>query len=105
TTLLTVTATVTNSSRASRFRGWSMVSVCSGGGEYQVISRLAPIGAATAGQKPPTAAAATPTPRRSTQAAGRAPGGGGGGGGGGWEGGRATAAGPGEGRQPAAAGC
>ena len=63
TTLLTVTATVTNSIRASRFRGWSMVSVCSGGVKYQLISRLAPIAAATAGQNPPTIAMATTTTR------------------------------------------
>ena len=63
TTLLTVTATVTNSSRARRFRGWSMVSVCTGGVKYQLTSRLAPIAPATAGQKPPTTAMATTTTR------------------------------------------
>ena len=49
TTLLTVTATVTNSSRASRLRGSAMVSVCSGGVKYQFSSRLAASAASTRG--------------------------------------------------------
>ena len=63
TTLLTVTATVTNSSRASRLRGSAMVSVCSGLVKYQFSSRLAVSAASTAGQKPPTTAMATTATR------------------------------------------
>ena len=47
--LLTATATVTNSSRASRLSGLSMVKVCSGGVKYQLSSRLAATAAASAG--------------------------------------------------------
>ena len=63
TTLLTVTATVMNSIRASRLRGSAMVSVCSGGVKYQFSSRLARMAASTAGQKPPTSAMATTATR------------------------------------------
>ena len=63
TTLLTVTATVTNSSRASMLRGSAIVSVCSGRVKYQLSSRLAVIAASTAGQNPPTIATATTATR------------------------------------------
>ena len=63
TTLLTVTATVTNSSRASMLRGSAMVRVCRGLVKYQLSSRLAVIAASTAGQKPPTIATATTATR------------------------------------------
>ncbi len=51
--LLTVTATVTNSSSASMLAGASMVQVCSGGVKYQFSSMPAATAAATAGQNPP----------------------------------------------------
>ena len=63
TTLLTATATVTNSSSASRLSGLSMVNVCSGGVKYQLSSRLAEAAASTAGQKPPITASATTATR------------------------------------------
>jgi hypothetical protein len=63
TTLLTATATVTNSSRASRFFGSPIVKVCSGGVKYQLTSRLDATAASTAGQNPPTTAVATTTTR------------------------------------------
>ena len=63
TTLLTVTATVTNSSSASRFRGSAIVKVCSGSVKYQFSSRLAVTAASTAGQKPPTTAMTTTATR------------------------------------------
>ena len=63
TTLLTATATVTNSSRASRFFGSWMVNVCSGGVKYQLSSRLAATAASTAGQKPPMTVTATTATR------------------------------------------
>ncbi len=63
TTLLTATATVTNSTRASRFLGSAMVSVCSGAVKYQLSSRQAATAANTAGQKPPTTVTATTATR------------------------------------------
>src|SRR5439155_4179432 len=54
TTLLTVTAPVTNSSNASMFCGASMVQVCTGGVKYQFSSSPAATAANTAGQNPPT---------------------------------------------------
>ena len=63
TTLLTATATVTNSRRASRFFGSAIVKVCSGWVKYQFSSRLAATAANTAGQNPPTTVTATTATR------------------------------------------
>ena len=63
TTLLTATATVTNSSRASSSRGWAMVNVWIGTVKYQLSSRLAATAASTAGQKPPITVMATTATR------------------------------------------
>ena len=63
TTLLTATATVTNSSRASSSRGWAMVNVWIGTVKYQLSSRLAATAASTAGQKPPITVIATTATR------------------------------------------
>ena len=63
TTLLTATATVTNSTSASRFFGSAMVKVCSGAVKYQFSSRLAATAANTAGQNPPTTVTATTATR------------------------------------------
>ena len=63
TTLLTATATVTNSTRARRFLGSAIVNVCSGAVKYQFSSRQAPIAANTAGQNPPMTVTATTTTR------------------------------------------
>ncbi len=49
-----MTATATNSTRASRFCGESMVQVCIGGVKYQFSNRLLAMAATTDGQKPPT---------------------------------------------------
>ena len=63
TTLLTATATVTNSSRASSSRGWAMVNVWIGSVKYQLSRRLAATAASTAGQKPPSTVIATTATR------------------------------------------
>ncbi len=63
TTLLTLIAAQTNSSRASRFCGASMLRVCNGSVKYQLSSKLAAIADSTAGQKPPTAETATTSNR------------------------------------------
>ncbi len=63
TTLLTATATVTNSTRASRLRGSPIVNVCSGGVKYQFSSRLDATAVSTAGQNPPTTAVVTTATR------------------------------------------
>ena len=63
TTLLTATATVTNSTSASRLRGSAIVNVCSGSVKYQFSSRQAATAANTPGQKPPTTVAATTSTR------------------------------------------
>ena len=63
TTLLTATATVTNSTRASRLRGSAIVNVCSGAVKNQFSRRQAPTAATTAGQKPPTTVTATTATR------------------------------------------
>ena len=63
TTLLTATATVTNSSRASSSRGCWMVKVWIGSVKYQFSSKLAATAASTAGQKPPSTVTATTTTR------------------------------------------
>ena len=52
TTLLTVTATVTNSSRASRLLPSAIVRVCTGGVKYQFTSRLADDGREHGGPEP-----------------------------------------------------
>jgi hypothetical protein len=54
---------VTNSTRASRFRGSAIVNVCSGLVKYQLSSRQAPIAASTAGQNPPMTVIATTATR------------------------------------------
>ena len=61
--LLTATATVTNSSSASRFLGSAMVNVCSGSVKNQLSSRLAATAASTAGQNPPTTVIVTTATR------------------------------------------
>ena len=63
TTLLTATATVTNSSRASSSRGCWMVNVWIGSVKYQLSRRLAATAASTAGQKPPITVVATTATR------------------------------------------
>ena len=67
TTLLTATATVTNSTRASRLRGSPMVNVCRGGVRYQLSSRHAATAASTAGQKPPITVTVTTASRKTSR--------------------------------------
>ena len=63
TTLLTATATVTNSTSASRLRGSAIVNVCSGAVKNQFSSKQAATEARTAGQKPPITVIATTATR------------------------------------------